>query len=62
MQNAYKITIGQTSFIIPLGFYYDVVNQAISNDRSVRILYRPCMLIAFRVLKNTNISIAYLTD
>lgn len=46
MQNAFEMTIGQASFIIPLGFYYHVVNQEISNDRSVRILYRPRMLIA----------------
>ena len=55
MQNAYKITIGQTSFVILVGFYYHVVNQAISNDRSVRILYRPRMLIALFLFRKMQI-------
>ena len=54
-QNAYEITIGHASFIFPEGFYYRVVNQAISNDRSVRILYRPRMLIALFVFRKMQI-------
>ena len=38
-QNAYEIAIGHASFVFHEGFYYRVGNQAISNDRSVRIYY-----------------------
>ena len=54
-QYAYEITIGHASFIFPEGFYYHVVNQAISNDRSVRILYRPRMLIALHLFRRMQI-------
>ena len=55
IRNAHEISIGHESFVFPEGFYYHVVNQAISNDRSVRILYRPRMLIALFLFRKMHI-------